>query len=281
MTDALRAVITEVEPAAALPGPLHGKRLLVKDLIDTAGIRTTYGSKVYAEHVPAATAPAVARLVAAGAVLVGKANLHEFAWGVTSQNPWYGTVQNPRPAGPNGRRLVRRQRRGARRRAVRPRPGTDTGCSIRLPAACCGVVGLKPSWGRIPTAGVFPLCPTFDTVGPHGPNRRRGRCHVVGADRRAAAGAAAGGLDRRAPDQTAVGRWAGPAGEPRGRAPHRRWSLSARSSPTPRSRSRRRTPGPCSCGRPRVAPRHVSGSQRRVRRATCARSSSRRRRSRR
>ena len=91
----MNAVITEVEPAAPRPGPLHGKRLLVKDLIDTAGIRTTYGSKIYAEHVPDRTAPAVQRLVDAGAVVVGKANLHEFAWGITSQNQWYGTVQNP------------------------------------------------------------------------------------------------------------------------------------------------------------------------------------------
>jgi len=166
MTDALRAVITEIEPAAALPGPLHGKRLLVKDLIDTAGIRTTYGSKVYAAHVPATTAPAVTRLVAAGAVLVGKANLHEFAWGVTSQNPWYGTVQNPvqpgRTAGGSSGGNAAALAAGLCDLGL----GTDTGCSVRLPAACCGVVGLKPSWGRVSTEGVFPLCPTFDTVGP-------------------------------------------------------------------------------------------------------------------
>ena len=107
--------------AAALPGPLHGKRLLVKDLIDIAGIRTTYGSTIYADHVPARRRTAVQRLVAAGAVVVGKANLHEFAWGVTSQNPWYGTVQNPRAPGADDRRLVGRQRSGARRRPVRPR----------------------------------------------------------------------------------------------------------------------------------------------------------------
>ena len=97
MTDAWNALITEVEPvpALALAGPLHGRRLLVKDLFDTAGTRTTYGSRIYADHVPARTAPAVQRLVDAGAVIVGKANLHEFAWGVTSQNPWYGTVRNP------------------------------------------------------------------------------------------------------------------------------------------------------------------------------------------
>ena len=122
MADPFNALITEVEPAPARPGPLHGRRLLVKDLIDTAGIRTTYGSKIYADHVPARTAPAVERLVAAGAVLVGKANLHEFAWGVTSQNPWYGTVAEPAPARPHDGRLLGRQRGRDRGRALRPRP---------------------------------------------------------------------------------------------------------------------------------------------------------------
>ena len=168
MSDAYNAIITEVEPEPARPGPLHGRRLLVKDLIDTAGIRTTYGSKIYADHVPTRSATAVERLVAAGAVIVGKANLHEFAWGITSQNDWYGTVQNPRlpgrttggSSGGNAAALAA----GWCDLGV----GTDTGCSIRLPASCCGVVGLKPSWGRIPTDGVFPLCPSFDTVGPMG-----------------------------------------------------------------------------------------------------------------
>jgi Asp-tRNA(Asn)/Glu-tRNA(Gln) amidotransferase A subunit family amidase len=166
VTDAWNAIITEVEQQPVGAGPLHGTRLLVKDLIDTAGIRTTYGSKIYSDHVPSRTAPAVERLVAAGAVIVGKANLHEFAWGVTSQNPWYGTVQNPtRPgrtaggsSGGNAAALVA----GLCDLGL----ATDTGCSIRLPAACCDVVGLKPSWGRIPTEGVFPLVPSFDTVGP-------------------------------------------------------------------------------------------------------------------
>ncbi len=106
------------------------------------------------------------RLVDAGAVIVGKANLHEFAWGVTSQNPWYGTVRNPAHPG-----LTTGGSSGGNAAALAAGLcdigiGTDTGCSIRLPAACCGVVGLKPAWGRIPTDGVFPLCPTFDTVGP-------------------------------------------------------------------------------------------------------------------
>jgi aspartyl-tRNA(Asn)/glutamyl-tRNA(Gln) amidotransferase subunit A len=162
----VNAAITEVEPAEALAGPLHGKRLLVKDLIDTAGIRTTYGSKVYADHVPARTASTVERLVAAGAVVVGKANLHEFAWGVTSQNPWYGTVQNPvhpgRTTGGSSGGNAAALAAGLCDLGL----ATDTGCSIRLPAACCDVVGMKPSWGRIAVDGVFPLCPTFDTVGP-------------------------------------------------------------------------------------------------------------------
>jgi aspartyl-tRNA(Asn)/glutamyl-tRNA(Gln) amidotransferase subunit A len=166
VSDAWNAVITEVEPGAALPGPLHGRRLLVKDLIDTAGIRTTYGSRIYAEHIPSATAPSVDRLVAAGAVVVGKANLHEFAWGVTSQNPWYGTVQNPvhpgRTVGGSSGGNAAALAAGLCDIAL----GTDTGCSIRLPSACCELVGLKPSWNRISTAGVFPLCPSFDTVGP-------------------------------------------------------------------------------------------------------------------
>jgi aspartyl-tRNA(Asn)/glutamyl-tRNA(Gln) amidotransferase subunit A len=164
--DAHNAVITVLEPEPPLPGPLHGKRLLVKDLFDTAGIRTTYGSKIYADHVAARTAPAVERLVDAGAVVVGKANLHEFAWGTTSQNPWYGTVQNPtrpgRIAGGSSGGNAAALAAGLCDLGL----GTDTGGSVRLPAACCGVVGLKPSSGRVSTEGVFPLCPSFDTVGP-------------------------------------------------------------------------------------------------------------------
>jgi Asp-tRNA(Asn)/Glu-tRNA(Gln) amidotransferase A subunit family amidase len=166
VSDPYAALITEVEPAPPLPGPLSGKRLLVKDLIDTAGIRTTYGSRIHAEHVPTRTAPAVERLVAAGAVVVGKANLHEFAWGVTSQNPWYGTVQNPRLPGRTAGGSSGGNAAALAAGLCDLGLGTDTGCSIRLPASCCGVVGLKSSLGRIPTEGVYPLCPSFDTVGP-------------------------------------------------------------------------------------------------------------------
>ncbi|HEY3183137.1 MAG TPA: amidase [Gaiellaceae bacterium] len=154
--------ITELDGAPA------GRRLAVKDLFDTAGVRTTYGSAVFADHVPAETAPAVRLLEAAGWVSVGKANLHEFAYGVTSQNLHYGTVPNPRaPArtaggssGGSAAALVAGLADGAL--------GTDSGGSIRIPAACCGTVGFKPTYGLVPLEGVFPLAPSYDHVGPLG-----------------------------------------------------------------------------------------------------------------
>jgi Asp-tRNA(Asn)/Glu-tRNA(Gln) amidotransferase A subunit family amidase len=164
--DPFNALISELEPAEPRPGRLHGLRLVVKDLIDVAGTRTTYGSRIYADHVPSATAPAVQRLVAAGAVVTAKANLHEFAWGVTSQNPWYGTVQNPRLPGRMAGGSSGGNAAALAACLCELGLGTDTGCSIRLPASCCGVVGLKPSWGRVPVDGVYPLCSSFDTVGP-------------------------------------------------------------------------------------------------------------------
>ena len=167
MTDPYNAVITWVDASDETPaGPLAGKRLLVKDLIDTAGVRTTYGSKIYEQHVPDRTASSVRRLVDAGAVLVGKANLHEFAWGVTSQNPWYGTVQNPRLPGRTAGGSSGGNAAALAAGLCELGLGTDTGCSIRLPSACCGTVGLKPRWGAVAMDGVFPLCPTLDTVGP-------------------------------------------------------------------------------------------------------------------
>ena len=168
--DPLHAVITRVEPPAGAPRPgvLSGRTLLVKDLIDVAGVRTTYGSRIYAEHVPGRTAPAVQRLLDAGAVLVGKANLPEFAWGVVGQNPWYGTVRNPlhpgRTTGGSSSGNAAALAAGLCELGL----GTDTGCSIRLPSACCGTVGLKPRWGLMPMEGIYPLCPTLDTVGPMG-----------------------------------------------------------------------------------------------------------------
>jgi len=166
VNDDLNAVITWVELEAAGPGPLGGKLLLVKDLIDTAGVRTTYGSRIYGEHVPERSATAVERVLGAGAVLVGKASLPEFAWNVTGQNPWYGTVRNPvRPGlttGGSSSGNAAALAAGLCDLGL----GTDTGCSIRLPAACCDVVGLKTKWGSVPMDGVHPLCPTLDTLGP-------------------------------------------------------------------------------------------------------------------
>jgi aspartyl-tRNA(Asn)/glutamyl-tRNA(Gln) amidotransferase subunit A len=148
------------------PGP--GIRLAVKDLFDTAGVRTTYGSAVFAEHVPTATAEAVRRVEAAGYASVGKTNLHEFAYGVTSQNLHYGTVPNPaapgRTAGGSSGGSAAALVLGVADAAL----GSDSGGSIRIPAACCGVTGLKPTFGLVPTDGVFPLAPSYDHAGPMG-----------------------------------------------------------------------------------------------------------------
>lgn len=127
---------------------------------------TTYGSAVFREHVPERSASSVERLVEAGYAVVGKTNLHEFAYGITSENPHFGAVVNPLDAGRipggssggNGAALAA----GLCDVAL----GTDSAGSIRLPAACCGVVGFKPTWGLVPADGVFPLAPSFDTVGP-------------------------------------------------------------------------------------------------------------------
>jgi Asp-tRNA(Asn)/Glu-tRNA(Gln) amidotransferase A subunit family amidase len=167
VTGADNAVITWVdEPTSPRGGLLAGTRLLVKDLIDTAGIRTTYGSKLYADHVPTRTASCVERLVDAGAVVVGKANLPEFAWSVLGQNPWYGTVANPARPGLTTGGSSSGNAAALAAGLCDLGLGTDTGGSIRLPSACCDVVGLKPQWGSIPTDGIYPLCPTLDTVGP-------------------------------------------------------------------------------------------------------------------
>ncbi len=151
---------------AGADGPLAGVPLLVKDVFDTAGVRTTLGSRIYADRVPASSASAVRALEAAGAIMVGKTNCDEFAWGVTGQNPFYGDARNPTLPG----RITGGSSSGnAAALAAGLAPlalGTDTGGSARMPAGCCQVVGMKPRLGALPTAGVFPLCPSFDTVGP-------------------------------------------------------------------------------------------------------------------
>lgn len=168
VTDELNAGITWLaEPLVrSAGGPLAGARLLVKDLIDTAGVRTTYGSGLYADHVPDRDATVVSRALGAGAALVGKGSLPEFAWGVLGVNHRFGTCHNPvRPGlttGGSSSGNAAALAAGLCDLAI----GTDTGCSIRLPAACCDVVGLKPRWGLIPIDGVHPLVPSLDTVGP-------------------------------------------------------------------------------------------------------------------
>ena len=143
-----------------------GVALAVKDLFDTAGVATTYGSAVFLDHVPAETAEAVRRLEAAGYVSVGKTNLHEFAYGTTSQNPHFGTVPNPiapgRVAGGSSGGSAAALAAGAAEAAL----GSDSGGSIRIPAACCGVVGFKPTFDLVPLDGCFPLAPSFDHAGP-------------------------------------------------------------------------------------------------------------------
>jgi aspartyl-tRNA(Asn)/glutamyl-tRNA(Gln) amidotransferase subunit A len=165
-SDSWNAFITRVEPSEPRPGPLSGRTLAVKDLFDTAGVRTTYGSRIYAEHVPARTAPAVQRLLDAGAVLVGKTHLPEFAWSVLGQSPWYGTCHNPAQSGKTTGGSSSGSAAALKAGLAELALGSDTGCSIRLPAAACEVVGLKSQWGLIPMDGAYPLCPTLDTAGP-------------------------------------------------------------------------------------------------------------------
>jgi aspartyl-tRNA(Asn)/glutamyl-tRNA(Gln) amidotransferase subunit A len=146
--------------------PLQGTRLAVKDLFDTAGLTTTYGSAVFADHVPERTAEAVRRLEDAGYRVVGKTNLHEFAYGITSENPRFGTVPNPLRKG----RIAGGSSGGSAAALAASLAdaglGTDSGGSIRIPSACCGVVGFKPTHGLVSLDGCFPLAPSFDHAGP-------------------------------------------------------------------------------------------------------------------
>jgi aspartyl-tRNA(Asn)/glutamyl-tRNA(Gln) amidotransferase subunit A len=147
-------------------GPLHGIPIGLKDLIDTAGVKTTCGSALFAERVPAEDAEVVRRLKGAGAVLIGKQNMQEFAWGGTSASSYFGAVHNPwdneRIAGGSSGGSAAAVATGMCFGAL----GTDTGGSVREPAAFCGIVGLKPTYGRVSTRGVFPLSPSLDHVGP-------------------------------------------------------------------------------------------------------------------
>jgi aspartyl-tRNA(Asn)/glutamyl-tRNA(Gln) amidotransferase subunit A len=168
----LNAVITSTAELALAhardnpAGALAGVPLLVKDIFDTAGVRTTYGSSIFRDNVPVRSATSVRRLLDAGAIMLGKANLHEFAWGVTSRNRAYGAVLNSArpdriPGGSSGGNATAL---AAGLCAIGL--GTDTGASIRLPASACGVAGFKPAFGSVPADGLWPLAPSFDHVGP-------------------------------------------------------------------------------------------------------------------
>jgi len=147
-------------------GPLHGIPVAHKDLYATAGVRTTSGSKLFADFVPACNAAVVDAFERAGAVMVGKTNLHELAYGITSENPHFGAVRNPhdplRSAGGSSGGAGVAVATGMALLAT----GTDTGGSIRIPAAWCGVVGFKPTYGVVSRAGVQPLGFTLDHMGP-------------------------------------------------------------------------------------------------------------------
>lgn len=147
-------------------GPLHGIPLALKDNIALKGLRTTAGSKILADWLPDTDATVASRLRSAGGIFVGKLNMHEFAWGGTSNNPHYGAVRNPwnterfaaGSSGGSGVAVAARMCWGAL--------GTDTGGSIRLPSAINGIVGIRPTYGRVSNHGIIPLAWSMDTAGP-------------------------------------------------------------------------------------------------------------------
>jgi aspartyl-tRNA(Asn)/glutamyl-tRNA(Gln) amidotransferase subunit A len=147
-------------------GLLHGMPMALKDLYETAGVRTTHGSTFYADYIPDTDAVVVAKLKAAGMVLLGKTNMHEIALGVTNVNPHYGASRNPwnvdRITGGSSGGSAGAVSAGMCMAAL----GSDTGGSIRIPASLCGVVGLKPTYGRISLRGAIPLSWNMDHAGP-------------------------------------------------------------------------------------------------------------------
>ena len=146
-------------------GPLRGIPIAHKDLFETAGVLTTAGSRLFASHIPTRDAAAVERLTRAGAVMLGKTNTHELGGGVTTINPFFGTTRNPSDStriaggssGGSAAAVAAHLAAGA--------TGSDTGGSVRIPAAFCGVVGFIPTFGRLSTTGLLGACPTFDRVG--------------------------------------------------------------------------------------------------------------------
>ena len=173
----LNAFITLMDPQETLKAqfpdnkesssnPLHGIPLAIKDLFDIAGVRTTIGSKFFADNIAEQDAFVVEKLKQAGAILMGKTNTHEIALGITGNNPHYGTARNPwdtsRIPGGSSSGSAIAVATGMSLGAL----GSDTGGSIRIPASLCGVVGFKPTFGRVSLRGVFPLSWNLDHVGP-------------------------------------------------------------------------------------------------------------------
>jgi len=169
MADAARQQAREADrelAAGSDRGPLHGVPISIKDLIDVAGTPTTAASRVREGHVAEHDAPVIAALRHAGAVVIGKTNLHEFAFGTTNEESAFGAARNPQdpsrsPGGSSGGSAA-----SVAAAMALATIGTDTGGSIRIPAAACGVVGLKPRYGEISTNGIVPLSRTLDHVGP-------------------------------------------------------------------------------------------------------------------
>jgi aspartyl-tRNA(Asn)/glutamyl-tRNA(Gln) amidotransferase subunit A len=150
-------------------GPLHGLTLGVKDLVDVAGLPTRAGSSFF-ERRPQTDAPIVRRLREAGALIVGKTGTHEFAWGITSENPHTGRIANPwdiarTPGGSSGGSGA-----AVAAELCDLAIGTDTLGSVRIPSACCNTTGIRPATGTLDMDGIFPLAPTFDVAGPIGPD---------------------------------------------------------------------------------------------------------------
>jgi aspartyl-tRNA(Asn)/glutamyl-tRNA(Gln) amidotransferase subunit A len=171
MADAARAAARAAEAAVIAGGalgPLHGVPLGLKDLVHTKGVRTTGGSRLLADWVPAEDATVATRLVGAGAIVLGKLNMHEFAYGPEGLNPHYGTPWNPWDA--RTHRICGGSSSGSGAAVAAGlcagALGSDTGGSIRIPAALCGISGLKPTYGRVSRAGVLPLAWSLDHVGP-------------------------------------------------------------------------------------------------------------------
>jgi len=169
MPEQARAAARQAERDIAGGGwrdPLHGVPLGIKDLFDVAGVPTTMGSSILRDNLPDRDAMVVSRLREAGAVILGKHNLHEFAFGITSENPHFGAARNPWsldrvPGGSSGGTAA-----AVAAGLCAAGLGSDTGASIRAPASFCGIVGMKPTYGRVSRAGALPLAWSLDHVGP-------------------------------------------------------------------------------------------------------------------